>query len=148
MTPIVTQAAAVGHPGYSSELPRVAEAVSDARRLVRSALDTWGLAGIAEDTTLAVSELAANAVRHGSGRRMVVRVTRLGPNRVRVAVSDRSKKSPYFVKPSESEIDTAGRGLYLVEAVSDRWGTDLLPWGKRVWSEHVGERDACATRAD
>jgi len=124
----------------------VAEAVPDARRLVRSALDTWGLACIAEDTTLAVSELAANAVRHGSGRRMVVRVTRLGPNRVRVAVSDRSKKPPYLVQPSE--IDTTGRGLHLVEAVSERWGTDLLPWGKRVWSEHVGERDAGATRAD
>ncbi|MEU6403997.1 ATP-binding protein [Streptomyces sp. NPDC046985] len=124
----------------------MARSVPHARRLVRSALDAWSLAGIAEDATLAVSELAANAVRHGSGRRMVVRVTRVGPNRVRIAVSDRSKKPPYLVTPSENA--STGRGMHLIEAVSDRWGTDLLPWGKRVWSEHVGEPVVRATRAD
>ncbi|MFJ7949053.1 hypothetical protein ACIQ6K_36365 [Streptomyces sp. NPDC096354] len=28
-----------------------------------------------------------------------------------------------------------GRGLLLVDALSDRWGTDLYHWGKQVWGE-------------
>jgi hypothetical protein len=31
------------------------------------------------------------------------------------------------------------RGLALVEAVSDRWDTDSLRWGKRAWAECAPE---------
>ena len=31
------------------------------------------------------------------------------------------------------------RGLALVEAVSDRWGTDPLRWSKRAWAERALE---------
>ncbi|MFE1784715.1 ATP-binding protein, partial [Streptomyces sp. NPDC059506] len=29
----------------------------------------------------------------------------------------------------------AGRGLFLVDRLSDRWGADLLPRGKTTWFE-------------
>jgi hypothetical protein len=36
--------------------------------------------------------------------------------------------------------DLRGRGLALVDALSDQWGTDRLQWGKRVWAELGGKR--------
>ncbi|MEY6564990.1 hypothetical protein AB8B12_08570 [Streptomyces sp. PGLac3x] len=35
--------------------------------------------------------------------------------------------------------DESGRGLVLVDALAAEWGTELLPWGKRVWAELSGE---------
>ncbi|MEV0437817.1 ATP-binding protein [Streptomyces spectabilis] len=112
----------------------MAEAVPEARHLVRSALHTWNLGEAVDDAALAVSELASNAVRHGAGRRMEIRVTRVGVARVRVAVTDRSRALPVVQEPGDE--DPAGRGLFLIEALSDAWGTELLTWGKTVWSEH------------
>jgi hypothetical protein len=55
------------------------------------------------------------------------------PDRLRVAVVDKSRRmpEPRIVGPDA----IGGRGLHLIDALSDRWGTDLLPWGKRVWAE-------------
>ncbi len=33
------------------------------------------------------------------------------------------------------ELDVSGRGLFLVDKLSDRWGVDLLPRGKTTWFE-------------
>lgn len=33
------------------------------------------------------------------------------------------------------ETDISGRGLFLVDKLSDRWGVDLLPRGKTTWFE-------------
>ncbi|MFJ1593049.1 ATP-binding protein [Kitasatospora albolonga] len=112
----------------------MAEAVPDARRLVRSALHTWSMDGAIDDAAVVVSELASNAVRHGAGRSMEIRVTRLDSERVRVAVTDRSRILPVIRQPEDD--DPAGRGLHLIAALSEVWGTELLTQGKTVWSEH------------
>ncbi|MEU5282512.1 ATP-binding protein [Streptomyces sp. NPDC020755] len=121
-------------PAYTDTLPRVAESVHRARRLVRLALDVWGLTDVQDDAELVVSELLTNAVLHARrGDSVRVTVTRLGEGRVRVAVVDLSKGRPV---PRDAGSDQeSGRGLEIVKTLSGgQWGVDLLPWGKRVWA--------------
>ncbi|WP_308315851.1 ATP-binding protein [Streptomyces sp. CC228A] len=111
----------------------MAESAGRARRLVDSALSSWGLGSLVEDAELIVSELVANAVQHGRCERLRVRVWRPSRTRVRIAVSDRSTITPTLRDPDFD--DEAGRGLFLVDRVAARWGTDFRRWGKVVWAE-------------
>jgi anti-sigma regulatory factor (Ser/Thr protein kinase) len=114
-------------------MPCSAESAEPARSLVRTALGAWGLGGLEEDGELVVTELVANAAQHTTGPSIRVSVSRTAPDLVRIDVVDRSTKLP--VLRTADAYDTRGRGLALVAALSDRWGTDRLPWGKRVWCE-------------
>ncbi|MFE7889231.1 ATP-binding protein [Streptomyces sp. NPDC057412] len=134
---------AKGHPGYSETLPRTEQTAPLARRLAVTACATWGLSEeVAEAAALVMAELLSNAVRHAWGPSVRVVVDRPADDRVLVAVIDRAPhRTPELGAPGDG--DTTGRGLVLVDALSDRWGYDLLgphrnPWGKRVWAEcHV-----------
>ena len=126
-------ASGTGHPAYSQTLPCETESARRARLLVRTACDTWHLPELADAASLVISELVSNAVAHSGSRVMRVTVSRPAPDRVRLSVVDRSHAKP--AQRTASEDDEHGRGLALVDAVSDRWGTDPLRWGKRVWSE-------------
>jgi hypothetical protein len=48
------------------DLPADIQAAGKARRLVRDALDTWGLPTLTEHVTAVVSELVTNAIVHSS----------------------------------------------------------------------------------
>ncbi|MER5451827.1 SpoIIE family protein phosphatase [Streptomyces sp. NPDC002764] len=112
---------------------RVPEAVGHARRFTRRTLRSWGVPAVNRDATLLiVSELVTNALVHTDGR---VRLDlTLLDNRLRVAVSDASPRTP--VKPTSISWDaTGGRGILLVEAMSDTWGTVPVSGGKQVWAE-------------
>ncbi|MGW4359598.1 ATP-binding protein [Streptomyces californicus] len=120
-------------PAYTETLPRVAVSARSARRLVRLALDVWGLPGVQDAAELVVSELVTNAVLHAHSDRVRVSVTRIGAEQVRVAVADLSKDRP-AARAAGDEQET-GRGLGIVDALSGgRWGVDALPCGKRVWA--------------
>ncbi|MET9127139.1 ATP-binding protein [Streptomyces sp. NPDC004528] len=126
---------AEGAPVVTESLPRMAESASMARDMVRQAVETWGLAGLADSATLVVTELVANAVMHAQCDTIRVTVTRVGQQRVRVAVIDRAPASEL---PQQTDpLAEGGRGLFLVEAMSAEWGIDDLGWGKRVWGEVV-----------
>lgn len=118
---------------YAKTLRRQPESAPPARRLVESALDSWGLPGLSEDATLIVSELVANAVRHARADSIRVTVRRVGDRRVRLAVVDKSRVLPQLRTPTLD--DVRGRGLRLIDELSDCWGTDRLRSGKRVWAE-------------
>lgn len=131
-----TRVRATGPPGYSRTLRREPESAASARRLVRTALSAWGLADLADDAALIVSELVSNAVRHGRRESIRVFVERPGPSRVRVGVVDFSHRLP---RRGESEARSeGGRGLAIVEALAENWGVERLSWGKRVWAELAG----------
>ncbi|MFF8963522.1 ATP-binding protein [Streptomyces globisporus] len=118
-------------------MPRVSESAAAARRLVRVALAVWGLEDMADDGALIVSELVANAVQHARRESVRVIVECPAASCVRIGVVDFSRVPPSRRGPDdESE---HGRGLPLVAAVAKNWGTDPLPWGKRVWAEIHGE---------
>jgi anti-sigma regulatory factor (Ser/Thr protein kinase) len=108
-------------------------AVPAARHVVRDALGAWELTGLTEDAEVVISELATNAVLHA--RLAVIRVTvrRIDEHTVRLAVIDRSRDLPVLGSPSAE--DVRGRGMGIVDALATSWGTDRLPWGKRVWAE-------------
>ncbi|MFI2431577.1 ATP-binding protein [Streptomyces sp. NPDC018693] len=122
-----------GHLSYAQTLPCEKASVLAARRLVRRALAALDLENLTEDSSLIVSELATNAVQHARSRHMHVTVSRPTPEWVRVSVTDKSRTMPD--PRAASDGDTGGRGLAVVDSLSDRWGTDRLPWGKRVWAE-------------
>ncbi|MGW0571412.1 MULTISPECIES: ATP-binding protein [Streptomyces] len=116
-----------------------------ARRLVANRMDVWGHAydsEASESVTLVVAELAANAVTHGrvKGRDFRVRlVMRAGEDTVRVEVADaRTERLPVLREsPGPGEEDEGGRGLLLVDALAERWGTGLCVGGafKTVWAD-------------
>ncbi|WP_326841792.1 SpoIIE family protein phosphatase [Streptomyces sp. NBC_01558] len=111
---------------------RVPEAVRHARRYTRRALRTWGVADHTDAALLIVSELVTNALVHTDGQ---VRLDlTLIHRRLRIAVADNSARTP--IKPTSIGWEaTGGRGILLVEAMSDTWGTVPVSGGKQVWSE-------------
>ncbi|MFD8726306.1 ATP-binding protein [Streptomyces sp. NPDC059629] len=127
-----------GHQGYSETLPCLKESAGTARRLVRTALAAWYLENLTDTGTLLVSELVANAVQHTNSRMIRVVVSRPSERFVRVGVVDKARVMPALVRPGQ-DLLTGGRGLLLVDALADRWGTDLYRWGKQVWAEMVNE---------
>ncbi|MFF7754609.1 SpoIIE family protein phosphatase [Streptomyces sp. NPDC007971] len=116
---------------------RVPEAARHARRFTRRTLRTWGVSPATMDTALLiVSELVTNALVHTDGQ---VRLDlTLINHRLRLAVADGSPRTP--VKPTNIGWEaTGGRGILLVEAVSQAWGTVPVSGGKQVWADIVLE---------
>lgn len=115
-------------------LPSRPESAATARRLVQVVvLRQWGLSPrMTEDAVLLVSELVGNAVRHTGARVFGLRMRRRR-GWLRVEVRDPSRGLPCLMPVQE--MDTSGRGLFLVDKLADRWGADLLPRGKTTWFE-------------
>ena len=77
-----------------------------------------------------VSELATNAIVHAGGG-FAVRVERDG-SIIRVTVTDAGVGTPVVQHPDEHE--PHGRGLRIVDELSDEWGSeDTAAHGKSVW---------------
>lgn len=69
----------------------------------------------------------ANAVKHTNSRVIRVVITRPSERSVRIEVVDRARALPELAKPGD-DLLTSGRGLLLVDALAERWGTDALRW--------------------
>jgi anti-sigma regulatory factor (Ser/Thr protein kinase) len=96
-------------------------------------LRAWAMPGDTIDmAVLLTSELATNAVTHGStvGRTFTVEVRSYGCC-VGVEVSDNSPNVP-VVRVPKSEIEN-GRGLLLVARVASSWGYYFAGDRKHVW---------------
>ena len=109
----------------------VPEAVAAARCFVRGALETWGEDHLVWDGTLIVSELATNAVIHGDSpfRASITRSAGV----VRIAVEDAGPGLPRSRSAPADALD--GRGIAIVEELSQRWGCDRSDGGKVFWAE-------------
>ncbi|MCX5390389.1 ATP-binding protein [Streptomyces sp. NBC_00094] len=102
------------------------------RRILRIFLTRWELDHLADSGTLALTELVANVVRHVPGRRCSVLMLR-EPYGLRVEVTDAVPGT--VIAKLAGPLEQSGRGLALVEAVTDRWGVDEAADGKTVWFE-------------
>ncbi len=125
----------VGDPNIGEvRLPSRPQSAGTARRLTASVLlRQWSLTPqLAEHAVLLVSELVGNAVRHTGARTFGLRMLRRR-GWIRIEVRDPSRGLPCLMPVQE--MDTSGRGLFLVDKLSDRWGVDLLPRGKTTWFE-------------
>jgi len=116
-----------------------------AREFAVAVLAEWRIGGRAQDVRLCVSELASNAIAHGSrrGHGFLVRLT-FGDGLLRVEVHDSRGRGeggePRVCSPGKG--DVRGRGLLIVDAVADRWGVEgREPLGKVVWAEFRGARE-------
>ncbi|MFD3836308.1 ATP-binding protein [Streptomyces sp. NPDC058642] len=108
-------------------------------RLARAAVRTWlaeyGIQGQAEIAELLVSELATNAVVHARGRyRLTLSLT---AGRLRCTVADEGPGLAGTHGEGSDEDSENGRGLLLVDALADRWGSGCVEdgVGKEVWFE-------------
>jgi anti-sigma regulatory factor (Ser/Thr protein kinase) len=89
-----------------------------------------------EAVRLVVSELVTNAVVHAHETESItLEVARAGSNTLRVLVSDDSPHRPE--KGTDlTWLSESGRGVEVVDALADRWGTQARrPRGKTVWCE-------------
>jgi anti-sigma regulatory factor (Ser/Thr protein kinase) len=85
-----------------------------------------------DDAALVLSELVGNAVRHAEGDMLQVRLRRTA-DVLRIAVQDGSTVHP---APRQAAYDDeSGRGMLIIEALSQRWGCQPLADGKIVWAE-------------
>ncbi|MEV8543660.1 ATP-binding protein [Streptomyces sp. NPDC051572] len=89
------------------------------RQITRDRLGQWDLTTLTDDATLVVSELVTNAVKHGRGRPVGLRVRRLA-HELRIEVTD-GTPTPARLRSAGLD-DENGRGLLLVAAVADKWG--------------------------
>lgn len=113
--------------------------VSLARTFTVATLTAWGLDVAVEDVRLCVSELASNALVHGSepGHHFAVRLV-VEDDFLRLEVHDSRSSADAVCRPRPRRgdaRDTSGRGLAIVEAVADGWGVEALhPSGKIAWA--------------
>ncbi|WP_431776032.1 ATP-binding protein [Streptomyces cucumeris] len=109
-------------------------AVRHIRRIVRTYALMWEMPHIAEVAELAVSELLANVVRHVPDRSCTVLLI-AEEGRLRVEVGDNWPPLP--ARRTAGPWEESGRGLDLVDLITDAWGVDRTPArpGKTVWFE-------------
>lgn len=111
--------------------------VPEARHGARHVLAEWAIPDDASYTiALIISELATNAVRHARvpGRCFEVALTYDGEKTVEIEVSDASPHHPVAVLNTPDAEATSGRGLPLVEALSDAWEIREREYGKTLWA--------------
>jgi anti-sigma regulatory factor (Ser/Thr protein kinase) len=120
-------------------LSRGPQAARAARRVTRTALRDWGLGSLTDDAEAIVGEFVANAVRHASGGQVEVPRDGVGlrlmkrAGEVIFAVLDPSDAAPVLRDPLKT--DESGRGLQMVDALSDIWGwSPVAGRGKAVWA--------------
>ena len=114
-------------------LPQKPASAARARHEVGAFIQAHELCDEPESAVLIVSELVANAVLHGAEPIQVAVTDETGS--LRIEVSDGDTRPP---RP-DLDVDTvdrpSGRGLHIVNALAQRWGTTLHDFGKTVWAE-------------
>ena len=134
-------AVAVDQQMISLVLPSIPESVRIARFHVRAALGFHGLDEYADAAEMITSELVTNAIRYvgeDSGETIGVTLAHVWDQvALGVIVTDSSPDSP--VMRETSPTSERGRGLQVVEALSDHWGWHPEPGGKAVYAVIVKE---------
>jgi anti-sigma regulatory factor (Ser/Thr protein kinase) len=113
-----------------TELPADESAPAQARALVREAFCPLHAGGLFDDAELLVSEVVTNAARHGAPP-ITVEIGCEGEAGLVVRVSDDGTAAPVRRTPGWDE--EGGRGVALVDVISDAWGVEPTAAGKQVW---------------
>lgn len=111
-------------------LPEDPMAARTARQHVRQQLASWHLEELAMTTEMLASELVANVIRHARGP---IQLRLLLSRALVCEVFDGSLTTPRIRRAAWT--DEGGRGLQLIAALSDRWGTRYMTTGKCIWTE-------------
>ncbi|MFJ9412740.1 MULTISPECIES: ATP-binding protein [unclassified Streptomyces] len=129
---------AAEHPQDAFHLPARRTSVPEARKRVIALLHAWGAAQqVRDDVELVVSELFTNAVRHTDSEKVGCELTLVG-SYIRVEITDEGGPGDSAPHAQPSSVDQeGGRGLFLVGALSESWGTrtDDGGRGRVVWAD-------------
>ncbi|MFD3623665.1 ATP-binding protein [Streptomyces sp. NPDC058698] len=110
------------------------EEVAALRRVVRRCLAAWNLHELVDAAQLCVSELVSNVVTHvGLGTPGSLAVSMNGAY-LRIEVRDPDTRALPTLVAADVEAE-GGRGMALVEALTDRWGVQLREDHKVTWCE-------------
>jgi anti-sigma regulatory factor (Ser/Thr protein kinase) len=121
-------------------LPSRAGSAREAREFTLAALWAWRLGPTADAAVTIVSELVTNAILHGSGQQadpgepapvgLTLRHTR---DELTMIVTDSNTNPP--VHAAASPDAESGRGLCVIDALADRWGSTAVgAAAKAVWA--------------
>jgi anti-sigma regulatory factor (Ser/Thr protein kinase) len=120
-------------PSISLELPATSHAPTRAREAVRVAARDAGVS--ADDrwrAEIIITELVTNAVKHGPGGPVELAL-HVGGSGVHGEVADPGPGIDHYDLERRRATEEGGRGLFLVDALSDSWG--LSRDRSRVWFE-------------
>ncbi|GAA3791860.1 ATP-binding protein [Streptomyces coacervatus] len=128
-------AGAAAERRFRFELAAHPASPAQARRLTRARLNVWSVCeDICDTATLVISELVTNALVHTASSHIVCELHD-GDELVRIAVRDQGCASgePHASRARREE--EHGRGLLLIDALCDAWGTHEHGPGLLVWAE-------------
>jgi anti-sigma regulatory factor (Ser/Thr protein kinase) len=109
-----------------------------ARSFANEILTAWDVqAQDVEALQLVISELVTNALRHAPESPAITLQLLARDGSVQVRVSDRGGGTPERRSPSDPATGIeSGRGVWIVDAFTDHWGTEADGHGgKTVWCE-------------
>jgi anti-sigma regulatory factor (Ser/Thr protein kinase) len=115
------------------DLPPVAGSVPAARHLLLEVLRAWDVPQDRDDAALLVTELVANVIDHAREEASLSLEAEVSDGWLRISIADGSSIRPVVRELSHEQ--PRGRGLLLVKAIADRWGSEDHRGGKRVWFE-------------
>nr|WSY57434.1 ATP-binding protein [Streptomyces sp. NBC_00886] len=126
-------------------LTRTAHECARARDFTHRTLGNWALEHCSADALTLIAELAANAFVHAMPHtpddeaEAWLKLTQR-PNHLVCAVIDSSDSPPVY-RHTDDPLDEHGRGLLIVDALSEHWGWtwryragSTHPAGKAVWA--------------
>jgi anti-sigma regulatory factor (Ser/Thr protein kinase) len=114
---------------HARNFPDTVTSVAQARHFVAEVLERQSPADTSEAAQLMVSELAANAILHAhTGFSVGVEIT---SSTVRIDVSDTGPSVPSLQTPDP--LRPSGRGLRIIEELSEQWGSVISADAKTVW---------------
>jgi anti-sigma regulatory factor (Ser/Thr protein kinase) len=117
----------------SIDLPPTAPSIQASRHVVLELLRAWGAPQDRDDAALLVTELVANVIDHVGGEACLTLELTASQGRLLIGVLDGSSVPPVVQELSQDR--PRGRGLLMVQAIADRWGSEDHRGGKRVWFE-------------
>jgi anti-sigma regulatory factor (Ser/Thr protein kinase) len=116
-------------------LSGVPAAAHEARVLLRSWMTARACTEDAIETAeLLLTEVVANAVRHTDSERLQLTAAH-DDHQVRVELEDCSSEPPRAPPDAVDPERPGGRGVWLVQRLSEAWGWSPVPGGKLVWFE-------------
>jgi len=115
------------------EVPAEPTAPGRVRHWLHAQLTLWAVPEqVIGSAVLCASELTTNALLHaGTAARVEID---LSPERLLVSVADSGTRGS-VTRARTEKLSSRGRGLGLIEELSDAWGTDPTVRGSTVWFE-------------
>ncbi|UUS29866.1 ATP-binding protein [Streptomyces changanensis] len=118
------------------ELQALPSRIGQVRRIVSAQLRYWNLDCLIEKAALGVTELLTNVHQHAKPDKVCTVEIEFLLGRLTVSVHDHDPRLPAVAPPpgGPDPLATSGRGLALIEAVSESWGARPQgDAGKVVW---------------